>query len=178
MISLFVLKRDTPPLATEFEDLGAVSVHWANDPGRLLIYAHDASAEKAVAARWPDASRHELHPLSSINGAGKDEFAPAHYIVWTDAADGWWDELNAWYADEHLPGLASVPGAIRARRFEQSGDGPRHFACYDLAVPEVLGSPPWLKVRTTAWSSRVRPNFRNTRRWMCRTLLHHGGDAP
>ena len=44
------------------------------------------------------------------------------------------------------------------------------LACYDLIAPDVLGSPPWLAVRHTAWSDIVRPHFTNVRRTMFRTL--------
>ncbi len=105
--------------------------------------------------------------------------APFHYVVETDVAAGGEAELQAWYEQEHLPGLSRVPGCDRARRFlrlsinspsaTSSGDGawsslPLYVASYDLQGPEVTESPPWLAVRHTGWSSRVRPLFRNTRR--------------
>lgn len=144
---------------------GAISAHWSAEAGRLLVYAEENWAAPQ------GFTRHPLSPLMQIHGASKGEVAPFHYVVWTDVTPGWEDELNNWYAQEHLPGLASVPGAVRARRFSQSGEGPRYLAAYDLTAPEVLGSPPWLVVRGTDWSSRVRPEFRNTRRWMCETLF-------
>ncbi|NBW63424.1 MAG: 7-carboxy-7-deazaguanine synthase QueE, partial [Synechococcaceae bacterium WB4_1_0192] len=41
---------------------------------------------------------------------------------------------------------------------------PLHLACYDLLHADVTESEPWLAVRHTDWSSRVRPLFRHTRR--------------
>lgn len=64
-------------------------------------------------------------------------------------------DLNAWYDQEHLPGLASVPGTVRAMRFECRDESPRYLACYDLHTRETFGSPPWLAVRATDWSSRA-----------------------
>lgn len=105
--------------------------------------------------------------------------SPFHYVVETDVTTGGEDELEAWYEQEHLPGLSRVPGCLRARRFarfavDNSGgrstdDGalpslPLYVASYDLQGPEVTESEPWLAVRHTDWSSRVRPMFRNTRR--------------
>ena len=95
--------------------------------------------------------------------------APYHYVVETDVAEGGAQDLQAWYEQEHLPGLASVPGCLRARRLlrEPVPAGlPLHLACYELLSPEVTESAPWLAVRYTAWSDRVRPLFRNTRRTM------------
>jgi hypothetical protein len=88
----------------------------------------------------------------------------AHYAVETDPAPGWSDEIGRWYAEEHLPGLASVPGCIRARRYLNLDTGPRSLACYDLESLDVLGSEAWLKVRQTAWSDTCRPHFTNTLR--------------
>jgi hypothetical protein len=169
-VSLFVREAgDPPPDLTAFE--GAISAHWSEAAARLLVYAP---------SDWPGGAgycAHPLEPLMAIAGASHGDPAPFHYIVWTDVSEGWDDELNAWYRDEHLPGLASVAGAVRARRFVQRGDGPRYMACYDLLTAETLGSPSWLAVRATEWSGRVRPEFRNTRRWMCRTLFDRRTDG-
>jgi hypothetical protein len=108
-----------------------------------------------------------LLPLAWIDGAAAGMPAHYHYVVETDVAPEHEDDFNAWYAQEHLPGLAAVPGAVQAARYRREGDGrPRYIACYRLVAPEVLGSAPWLAVRHTAWSSRVRPRFLNTRRMM------------
>jgi hypothetical protein len=105
--------------------------------------------------------------------------APFHYVVETDVATGGEGELQAWYEQEHLPGLSRVPGCLRARRLVRlavddaarpsADDGalpslPFYVASYDLQGPGVTESAPWLAVRHTDWSSRVRPLFRNTRR--------------
>ena len=64
-----------------------------------------------------------------------------------------------------------MPGTVRALRYECRHKGPRYLACYDLHTRETFGSPPWLAVRATDWSSRVRPSFRNTRRTMFARIL-------
>lgn len=99
--------------------------------------------------------------------------APFHYVVETDVVAGAEDDFHAWYETEHLPGLARVPGTVRACRYlrEVAAAGlPRHYACYDLIAPDVTASPEWLAVRHTAWSSRVRPTFVNPRRTMFSAL--------
>jgi hypothetical protein len=105
-----------------------------------------------------------------ITGASAASPAPFHYVVETDAAAGSWDELMRWYDDEHLPGLAAVPGCVRAQRFVNHDHGPRSYACYDLTAIETLRTPQWLAVRHTPWSDRVRPQFRNTIRSIFRSL--------
>ena len=116
----------------------------------------------------PGMSWHRLHCLQMLDGASTGRVAPYHYVVETDVLTEHESDLNAWYAQEHLPGLASVPGTVRAARYLDPAGFPRYYACYDLASLETLGSPAWLAVRGTAWSARVRPAFRNTRRTLFR----------
>lgn len=128
-------------------------------PGELAFAAHGTG---------PGISWHRLKCLQRLDGASAGEIASCHYVVETDVLAEHEDDLNAWYEQEHLPGLASVPGTVRAARYLDAGGAPRYYACYDLASPDVLGNPAWLAVRGTAWSARVRPAFRNTRRTMFR----------
>jgi hypothetical protein len=104
----------------------------------------------------------EITLLTSLNGASHTESGGYHYIVETDISKESEEEFNAWYDTEHLPGLASVPGTISAKRFLRTSGSPRYIACYELISPEVMESKEWLAIRHTAWSSRIRPMFMNT----------------
>ena len=104
----------------------------------------------------------EITLLTSLNGANHTESGGYHYIVETDISKESEEEFNAWYDTEHLPGLASVPGTISAKRFLRTSGSPRYIACYELISPEVMKSKEWLAIRHTAWSSRIRPMFMNT----------------
>jgi len=128
----------------------------------------DAFGEALPAIALPRVSR--LERAFEVAGASADARPVFHYVVEMDPEDGWREELLDWYDTEHMPGLASVPGAIRATRMLNHDHGPLSLACYDLVSTETLGSPPWLAVRGSEWSSRVRPHFTNTRRTMFRTL--------
>ena len=112
-----------------------------------------------------------LENVFTATGASAGASAGFRYIVETDAADGWEEDIFRWYDAEHMPGLAAVPGCVRAQRFLNRDGGPRSHACYDLTDPNILQTAAWLAVRRTAWSDRVRPQFRNTRRTMFRSLL-------
>lgn len=105
-----------------------------------------------------------LERLLDLPGASSDQLAHAHYAVETDPAPGWSEDISRWYAEEHLPGLAAVPGCIRANRYLSLDAGPRSVACYDLSDLSVLGSIAWMTVRQTVWSDRCRPHFTNTLR--------------
>jgi hypothetical protein len=108
-----------------------------------------------------------LQCLQEVRGASSGLQPTWHYIVATDVSAAQENDFNAWYEREHLPGLAAVPGTVRAARYHAiEGAGPRYHACYDLSDRSAFNSPQWLAVRATPWSSRVRPAFSNTRRTM------------
>jgi hypothetical protein len=66
-------------------------------------------------------------------------------------------DFNAWYNEEHLPGLAAVPGCLRARRFRAAGGSHKYVAFYHLTGPEVTTSAAWKKAVETPWTMRIRP---------------------
>ncbi|MDB5894169.1 MAG: hypothetical protein JWQ88_1700 [Rhodoferax sp.] len=123
-----------------------------------LFGAHCPGAGPARASR--------LEQVFDTPGASAGAEARFHYAVEMDPDPGWMPEIARWYDTEHMPGLAAVPGCIRASRFLNHGHGPLSLACYDLVTEDTLGSPPWLAVRGTAWSDITRPHFTNTRRTM------------
>ena len=132
----------------------------------------DARAPLQLAALWRSLCRCEevdvsrLEMLQNLVGASGGAQPTRHYVVETDPEEGWAEELARWYVEEHMPGLAAVPGCVDARRLRNHDAGPSSHACYSLVTEDTLGSPPWLAVRGTDWSSRVRPHFTNTRRTM------------
>jgi hypothetical protein len=132
-------------------------------PGLVGADWHDL-----VRAALPGAAIARLTRLADMPGASAGLDAPCRYVVETDVASEHEADFNAWNEQEHLAGLASVPGTVRAARYRSIDGHPRYHACYDLERPETLGSPPWLAVRSTPWSDRVRPTFRNTKRTMFR----------
>lgn len=140
-------------------------------PAQELAAGDLAALAEAFAQRcdWAGEVRaSRLEPVFDAAGASAVEPAAFHYVVEMDPEAGWMPELARWYDTEHMPGLAAVPGCIRARRFLSRGHGPLSLACYDLVSEETLGSPAWLAVRATAWSDIARPHFTNTRRTMFR----------
>jgi hypothetical protein len=130
-------------------------------------------SEIAASALLPSPSLRlaRLARCRKFAGASAGGIGRFHYVVETDVDDDEaWDDLAHWYDVEHMPGLAAVPGCVRAQRYVNLDGGPRSYACYDLAAPDVLASPAWLAVRNTPWSARVRPRFRNTARTMFRAM--------
>jgi len=155
---------------------GAAKVHAysAVEHAETYVYLHpdeqfadrSLAALRAVAGRlYPQVAARVLRLTTDRAGASAGQPAPWHYVVETDVLADAEQDFNAWYEEEHLPGLASVPGSVRARRYVCDA-APRYHACYDLHTRETFGSPPWLAVRASSWSDRVRPSFRNTKRTM------------
>jgi hypothetical protein len=158
----------------------AVEGYAAVDTAETYVYcrlAPDAvpdalsALQERVALARPDAAVQWLRRISDLPGASRGRLAPWHYIVETDVLPQAEQDMNDWYDREHLPGLAGVPGTVRAERFRCEESSPRYHACYDLQTVETFGSPPWLAVRATAWSDRVRPSFRNTKRTMFKAIV-------
>ncbi|WP_198084922.1 DUF4286 family protein [Variovorax sp. E3] len=171
MQDLWLLKRDASAapdesFMAELRQRSAQVRHWqAVDGGASYLYLPgDVSPVDTLPCSG--SGRHRLDCMQEIAGASHGLAASFHYVVETDVLPEFEQDFNAWYAQEHLPGLAAVKGTVRAARYVVASGSPRYYACYDLESPDALDSPAWLAVRATAWSSRVRPAFRNTRRTM------------
>ena len=127
------------------------------------------SLQATLANKWVTLQNLRVSRLERMldkRGASAGTPPAFHYVVEMDPEAGWMPQLSDWYDTEHMPGLSLVPGCVRARRYLNHDHGPLSLACYDLVTPETLGSPPWLAVRETEWSSRMRPRFTNTIRTM------------
>lgn len=171
----------TALLATPLRD-SPVQVHAAFNDAQGLLYAYLHLAERksfdpSVAAlleatlksMWPAVHELRISRLEKMldkRGASTTTLPVFHYVVEMDPETGWMPELSKWYDTEHMPGLAAVPGCVRASRYLNHDHGPLSLACYDLVTQEALDSPPWLSIRETEWSSRMRPRFTNTLRTM------------
>ena len=174
------LAKDCVPLA---ESVSAHAALEAEETYFYLFSRETAAISAAVLARVVERAAGvpgfsgaqltaaKLVPVFDRPGASRNAAAPFHYVVEMDIPPQHEADLNAWYDKEHMPGLAACPGTVRARRFRNPDGSPRYHACYDLARTETLGSEPWLAVRHTAWSDRVRPHFRNTKRTLFRRLF-------
>ncbi|MES2413812.1 MAG: hypothetical protein V4614_08415 [Pseudomonadota bacterium] len=141
--------------------------------GKALVTSLEQQLKKAL-PQLQDISVSRLEKVFATGGASAGETPVFHYAVEMDPETGWMPELSQWYDTEHMPGLATVPGCVRATRLLNHDHGPLSLACYDLVTQETLGSGPWLAVRGTEWSSRMRPRFTNTIRTMFRSLPARG----
>lgn len=77
-------------------------------------------------------------------------------------------EFNAWYNEEHLPALGSVPGVLQARRYRGAGATQRYLAMYHFEAPGIRDGAAWKAAANTPWTEKMRPHFRDFLRLECR----------
>jgi hypothetical protein len=179
-LELRLLATDCVPLA---ESVAAHAALEAEGSYLYLFSRETAAINAAVLSRVAERAANlkaltgaklssaRLVPVFDRPGASRTVAPLFHYVVEMDVAPEHESDLNAWYDKEHMPGLAACPGTVRARRFRKPESSSRYHSCYDLTRTETLASPPWLAVRNTAWSDRVRPHFRNVKRTMFKRLF-------
>jgi hypothetical protein len=179
-LALGLLARECVPLA---ESAAAHAALETEESYLYLLSRESAAVNAAVLARVAERARAipelkdadieaaKLLPVFDRPGASRTLVPQFHYVVEMDIEPGHEEDLNAWYDKEHMPGLAACAGTVRARRFRKPDGSPRYHSCYDLTRTETLTSEPWLAVRRTAWSDRVRPHFLNLKRTMFTRLF-------
>lgn len=191
LVQLTLLAEDQVLLPGLLQYLQGAAIGTLGTPGRVhanlsktgtVFYAYlyfdqraavDKAATTALAwalkTQWPTFQQVQVSRLETVfraTGVSANDTPVFHYVVEMDPETGWMPQLSEWYDTEHMPGLAKVPGCVSASRFLNHDHGPLSLACYDLVTEETLGSAPWLAVRGTVWSSRMRPRFTNTVRSM------------
>ena len=159
---------DDPKISVNTYDLESLEVLKA--PEYLAFSYENSSAwSKRVIGnckRLMRVAADQIAPGDAIQpeGAGALLFNALNILAEHDA------EFHAWYTQEHLPALATVPGTLCARFF-RSGDTRsthRYLAAYHLTTTDVPDSSAWRKAADTPWSARVRPHFRDRVRIICR----------
>lgn len=138
----------------------------AGDQDRLLWCEFTSQPELAA----PADTRMTVLQQKQLVGAAGEIATPWVYLVHTDIAPDLLDEYDAWYGEEHLPRLVKAPGILRARRFTSLVGAPRFLTAYDLTDRDAFESPQALVARKTPWTERMRSQFTNTRRIMCRLI--------
>lgn len=77
-------------------------------------------------------------------------------------------DFNAWYNDDHIPALVSVPGVYCARRFVRIDDdelalkGDQKFlALYEMRDGGITKSAEWNKARDYGRTAQIRPHLKD-----------------
>jgi hypothetical protein len=101
----------------------------------------------------------------------------AFLALWNDFDPAREAEYECWHTFEHVPERVGIPGFLSGRRYRAAERSEsQYFTLYELESLAALGGPDYSEVvdRPTAWSSAMRPSFRNFLRWPCATLLTSG----
>jgi len=65
-------------------------------------------------------------------------------------------DMEAWYAEEHIPMLLAVPGWRRARRYVLSaGDGPAYLSLHEVDSHAAFETPEYKAAISTPWRNRI-----------------------
>lgn len=89
------------------------------------------------------------------------------------------DAYERWHGGHHVPQRFTVPGILRATRYQAVGSGsPDYLTVYDLADIAVLDSTEYrsLAEQPDAVTQAMRPYLRNPLRLPCHALA--GADCP
>jgi hypothetical protein len=90
-------------------------------------------------------------------GEPGDTHGPVFLSVHFDVPPDLDDEFNAWYNQDHLPNLSTVPGVQGARRYRRlSGNGPQYVAVYECDNDQVTTTDAWAKAANTEWTKKMR----------------------
>jgi hypothetical protein len=92
---------------------------------------------------------------------------PAYRLVFMGVDSDQEMELNAWYDEEHLPGLVSVPGVRWATRYREYPSGSSYLAIYAVDSLKVCESAEWKAVGNTPWRDSVQKVIRTRYRVDC-----------
>lgn len=92
------------------------------------------------------------------------------------------EAYESWHGGHHVPQRLTVPGILRATRYQAIGGGsPAYLTVYDLADIAVLDAPEYRRLaeQPDAVTQAMRPFLRHPLRLACRTLAgaecRHGG---
>jgi hypothetical protein len=139
------------------------------EPGTL-----DTPAYKAL---WETQSEREKRIMSSVATLDRWLYAPVYDSGYVNGAlpgpapvlmpvpmsmpPEHVDDMEAWYAQEHIPMLLAVPGWRRARRYvlrpgsPGSGDGPTYLSLHEIDSHAAFETPEYKAAISTPWRNRI-----------------------
>lgn len=103
----------------------------------------------------------------------------AFLVFANDVDPGQREAYERWHGGHHVPQRFTVPGILRATRYQAVGGGsPDYLTVYDLADIAVLASPVYRRLaeQPDAVTQAMRPHLRNPLRLACHALV--GADCP
>jgi len=130
-----------------------------DSPEYKALGATASDRDKAVAAGLATLDRRVYEQISVDGDTASGDPAPVLLAVAMSVPASAEDDLDAWYAEEHIPMLLEVPGwrRIQRLRLTRSLDAPApdFLSVHELAGPEVLEEPRYRAAIGTPWRDRV-----------------------
>lgn len=86
------------------------------------------------------------------------EKSPGLLLVMMEIPPEHEEEFNRWYNEEHVPERLSIPGIVRARRFQAIEGSLKYLALYELESPDVLDTDAykyWTNEGKTEWTKKI-----------------------
>ena len=139
---------DNPKLSVATYDLDAVGV-LHSPPYQAVGGANGSPWTKRVTGRVKHIIRLEGDQILPGDGLAPRN-AAALLVISMNPVPEAEAEFNAWYNEEHLPALGSVPGVLMARRYRGQGATQRYLAMYHFAAPDVREGAAWKNGRQHA----------------------------
>ena len=129
-----------------------------DSPGYKALAGQASERDKGVMAALGTLERRVFEQISE-DGSPVGRPAPVILAVSMSVPAESEADLAAWYTEEHIPMLLTVPGWRRIRRFRLTraldGPGPDFLSVHELAGPEVLEEPGYRAAISTPWRDRV-----------------------
>ncbi len=130
-----------------------------DSPEYKALSATASDRDKSVTAGLATLDRRVYEQISVDGDPASGNPAPVLLAVAMSVPASAEDDLDAWYAEEHIPMLLEVPGWRRIRRFRLTrsldAPAPDFLSVHELAGPEVLEEPLYRAAIGTPWRDRV-----------------------
>ena len=131
-----------------------------DSPEYQAVVAGGSDREKFIMSHLATLDRRIYTQLSDDVAAGSADAggpAPTILAVANTVPPENVDDMTAWYEQEHIPMLLTVPGWRRIRRYRLTGPaplnepGPSFLSLHELAGPLVLEEPAYRATLSTPW---------------------------
>ncbi len=129
-----------------------------DSPEYKALGATASARDEAIGAGLASLERRVYEQIST-DGSPVGRTAPVILAVSMSVPEEAEADLDAWYTDEHIPMLLSVPGWQRIRRYRlvnaMDAAGPDLLSLHEVAGPEVFENADYLAAISTPWRDRI-----------------------
>jgi hypothetical protein len=159
----YVAAEGSPKYAVAY-DLESAAALKTDEYRSLSQPPTQTDEDREMLTRFSNTLRGVLTQVSEWVTAGgfSQDQAGALRVVGLEPPPDVEEEYNAWYEEEHLPGLIKVPGVLRVRRFKGVEGGLAYLTVWDLAGPEVRETESFVRAAETPWTHRMRAKCKRT----------------